>query len=110
MEARPIRALLIEDNVADAEVVREMLAGVGTPFEVVVFNRLEAGIQALNKGGFDVVLADLNLPDSYGLDTFLALQAVCPHLPIILMTGLEDERVGQQALKRGAQDYLVKSQ
>ncbi len=111
MKDAPIRALLIEDSPADAELVREMLAeGARAPFEIEVAERLGSGIEALHQDHFDVVLADLNLPDSYGLDTFRALQECCPDTPIILLTGLEDERIAEQALKQGAQDYLVKSQ
>ncbi len=111
MKAAPIRALLIEDNPADAEIVREMLAeGARAPFEIEVAERLGSGIEALHQDHFDVVLADLNLPDSYGFDTFRALQECCPDTPIILLTGLEDEGIAEQALKQGAQDYLVKSQ
>ena len=111
MKAAPIRALLIEDNPADAEIVREMLAkGARARFEIEVAERLGSGIEALHQDHFDVVLADLNLPDSYGLDTFRALQECCPDTPIILLTGLEDEGIAEQALKQGAQDYLVKSQ
>ena len=106
----PIRALLIEDNVADAELVREMLGSAARPFEIEVVSRLEFGIKALKTSHFDVVLADLNLPDSYGLDTFVALHAACPQLPIVVLTGLEDEQLGEDALKHGAQDYLVKNQ
>src|SRR5881409_2172836 len=109
MEGGPIQALLIEDNAADAAIVREMLEGVRTAFQMQVADRLETGIQALKENQFDVVLADLNLPDSYGVDTFVALQAARPDLPIILLTGLEDEQIAEQAVKRGAQDYLVKS-
>jgi len=111
MKAAPIRALLIEGNPADAEIVREMLAeGARARFEIEVAERLGSGIEALHQDHFDVVLADLNLPDSYGLDTFRALQECCPDTPIILLTGLEDEGIAEQALKQGAQDYLVKSQ
>src|SRR5437867_2697636 len=111
MKAAPIRALLIEDNPADAEIVREMLAeGARARFEIEVVERLGSGIEALHQDHFDVVLADLSLPDSYGLDTFRALQECCPDTAIILLTGLEDEGIAEQALKQGAQDYLVKSQ
>src|SRR5207247_1123085 len=99
MKAAPIRALLIEDNPADAEIVREMLAeGARAPFEIEVAERLGSGIEALHQDHFDVVLADLNLPDSYGFDTFRALQECCPDTPIILLTGLEDEGIAERAL------------
>src|SRR6266850_529345 len=110
MNAEPVRALLIEDSAGDAELVREMLEGVRTAFEIEVVNRLESGLQALKEQNFHVILCDLNLPDSYGLDTFLALQRAFPDHPIILLTGLEDEQIAEQALKQGAQDYLVKNQ
>jgi signal transduction histidine kinase len=110
MEALPIQVLLIEDNAADAEIVREMLEGVRRAFRIDVVSRLAVGIRALNENHFDVVLVDLNLPDSSGIDTFLAIHAACPELPIILLTGLEDEQIAEQAVKEGAQDYLVKNQ
>src|SRR2546428_7804127 len=107
MKGAPIRALLIEDSPADAELVREMLAeGARAPFEIEVAERLGSGIEALHQDHFDVVLADLNLPDRYGLDTFRAFQECCPDTAIILFTGLEDERIEGQALKPGAHDYL----
>src|SRR5437867_12010696 len=111
MKAAPIRALLIEDNPADAEIVREMLAeGARAPFEIEVVERLGSGIEALHQDHFDVVLADLNLPDSYGLDTFRALHDFCPDTAIILLTGLEGERNPEQALKQVGQHYIVKRQ
>src|SRR5881628_2554719 len=111
MKAGPIRALLIEDNPTDAEVVREMLAeSVRAPFEIDVVKRLQTAIDLFRQRTFNVVIADLNLSDSSGLDTFVALQQSCPEVPIILLTGLEDEGIAEQALKLGAQDYLVKNQ
>src|ERR1051325_3394828 len=109
MPDKPIRVLLIEDSAGDAETVIAMLEGVQTPFEIEVAKRLESVLQAVAQQRFHVILADLNLPDSYGLETFLALQRVCPEHPIILLTGLEDEEVAQNAMERGAQDYLLKN-
>src|SRR5213594_1114736 len=110
METERIRVLLIEDSLPDAEVVREMLGVVRKPFEIEVVNRLASAMPVLNESTFDIVLVDLNLPDSFGLDSFVAIQNNSPHLPIIVLTGLDDEQLGQQALKQGAQDYLVKNQ
>src|SRR2546422_11010863 len=103
MKAAPIRALLIEDNPADAEIVREMLAkGARARFEIEVAERLGSGIEALHQDHFDVVLADLNLPDSYGLGTFRGLQECCPDTPLLLLTRLEDGRMSERALEQGA--------
>src|ERR1051325_9870779 len=109
MPDKPIRVLFRSDSAGDAETVIAMLEGVQTPFEIEVAKRLESALQAVAQQRFHVILADLNLPDSYGLETFLALQRVCPEHPIILLTGLEDEEVAQNAMERGAQDYLVKN-
>jgi signal transduction histidine kinase len=110
MERENIRVLLIEDNPGDAALVREMLRDVAAAFAVNIANRLESGIELLQKEDFDIALLDLNLPDSRGLETFDRTQKVKPELPIILLTGLEDEQMAQQAVKGGAQDYLVKGQ
>src|SRR5437870_11139116 len=98
MKATPIRALLIEDNPADAEIVGKMLAeGARARFEIEVAERLGPGIEALHQDHFDVVLADLNLPDSYGLDTFHARQECCPDPPILPLTRLADGRIAAEA-------------
>lgn len=116
MSNQPIKVLIIEDNPGDARLIREHLSGAkvtGTlapSFELVVADRLTAGLARLAAGGIDVVLLDLSLPDSQGPDTFVQAQAQAPDVPMVVLTGLDDETLALQALQAGAQDYLVKSQ
>jgi signal transduction histidine kinase len=111
MAAEPIRALLVEDNPADArllcEHLRESAAGA---FEVTRVARLSACIEQLRQNPFDVVLLDLTLPDSRSIDTVRRVHAEAAEVPIVVLTGLEDEAVGVEAVRQGAQDYLVKGQ
>ncbi len=103
--------LLIEDRPADIAVVRDALAGVkNARFELAYASRLSDGLTRLAEGGIDVVLLDLMLPDCVGLDTFVQVRTAVPELPIVVLTGLDDEALALQTLQRGAQDYLVKSQ
>src|SRR5262249_53098686 len=78
------------------------------PFEVEWAERLSSGLERLAGGGVDLVLSDLDLPDSRGLDTFLKLRERAPDVPIVLLTGQDDEAIGAKAVDGGAQDYLVK--
>lgn len=106
-----IRALLIEDNSDDAVLIELMLREVDrNSFELRRAVRLEDGLQELGKGGIDIVLSDLFLPDSQGMDTFLRLHSRVPHIPIIVLSGLDDTRLALNAVHLGAQDYLVKGQ
>ncbi|HWD91905.1 MAG TPA: SpoIIE family protein phosphatase [Verrucomicrobiae bacterium] len=109
--AARIRALLIEDNPGDARLIELMLAEAdGGAFEVRHAGRLEDGLRLLGDGAVDVVLSDLSLPDSQGLDTFLRLHARAPHVPIIVLSGLNDTTVALSAVHEGAQDYLIKGE
>ena len=111
MSERPITVLLIEDNPGDARLIRELLAdSQRAPFHLECVDRLATGLKRLTGEGIDVVLLDLSLPDSQGLDTFNTTHAQAPHLPIIVLTGLADEELAVAALREGAQDYLVKGQ
>jgi Flp pilus assembly CpaE family ATPase len=111
MDDKPIRALLIEDNPGDARLIREMLADVKIPsFDIKRAERLSAGLECLAEGGIDVVLLDLSLPDSHGLETFASVHAEAPEVPIIVLTGLADTELGVKAVREGAQDYLVKGE
>ncbi len=111
MSEKPIRALLIEDDPGDARLIAEMLAQVReTPFDLAHADQLSAGLMHLTAAGPDVVLLDLSLPDSEGLDTFTQVRARAPHTPILVLTGLDDEALAVQAVREGAQDYLVKGQ
>lgn len=104
-----IHVLLLEDDPADAKLVERMLRRVThTDFLVETCGRLGGATQRLALGGIDVVLADLSLPDSAGLSTLTALTAAAPDLPVVVLTGNDDDFQAIEALKHGAQDYLVK--
>ena len=100
--------LLIEDNPGDVRLVREMLAEEKADFTLSHADRLETGLEYLQQNRYDVVLLDLNLPDSEGFDTFTKLHMKNPEKPVIIMTGMDDKELGLDSVKKGAQDYLVK--
>jgi serine phosphatase RsbU (regulator of sigma subunit) len=106
-----IRILLVEDNSIYVDLIRALLARTnGDSFILAWADRLETGLGRLEEGDIDLVLLDLSLPDSEGLKTFTRVQACAPHLPIIVLTGLDDEALAIQTLRQGAQDYLVKTE
>jgi CheY-like chemotaxis protein len=104
-----MRILLIEDSEDDVVLIRETLAeeGGGVP-ELVCAQRLGAGLAHLAGGEFDVILLDLSLPDCRGLATFEQVHGAAPHVPVIVLTGHDDEEMALRAVRGGAQDYLVK--
>jgi signal transduction histidine kinase len=99
---------LIEDNPGDARLIKEFLGETGKVFELDWVDSLSKGLKRLN--GKDAVLLDLALPDSTGLDTFEKIHLEAPDLPIIVLTGNDDDTLSSLALQEGAQDYLVKGQ
>jgi two-component system cell cycle response regulator len=104
-----IRVLLIEDSSSDALLMREAFAAAGSfHFATIHVERLSEGLRLLAQEQFDVILLDLGLPDSQGIETLRKLQRQAWHVPVIVMTSLDDEAIGIQALREGAQDYLVK--
>jgi diguanylate cyclase (GGDEF)-like protein/PAS domain S-box-containing protein len=106
-----IKILLIEDNAYDFALIDEMLAErEGARFSVKQVGRLAQGIKLLAEESFQVVLLDLGLPDSQGLATLARIQEKSVETPVILLTGLDDEGIGLEAVEKGAQDYLVKGQ
>jgi PAS domain S-box-containing protein len=108
---RKLRILLIEDNPADVLLVREALAGRRSlRCEVETAGTLEKGLGRLTRGGIDVVLLDLSLPDAQGFTTFEAAFAAVPDIPILVLTGLDDEEMAARAVRSGAQDYLPKDE
>lgn len=110
MKGNSIKILLIEDNPADACLIKEMLLeSDSTGFIVEAVNRLSNGIEYLKNHAVDVVLLDLTLPDSTGMATFEKLSGHAPRLPIIVLTGLDDERMAIESMRSGLQDYLVKN-
>jgi len=107
--AAPIRVLLVEDNPGDARIILEMLREVGNnDFQLQVVDRLEPALQRLGRAAVDVVLLDLGLPDSSGLETFRRAHEGAVEEPIIVISGFDDEATAVQAVRAGAQDYLVK--
>lgn len=111
MSADAISALLVEDNLADATLLMKLLCGTeAESWQVTHVMRLKPAIEHLHKSKFDVILLDLSLPDSQGIDTITQVQTAFPHLPIVVLTGLQDASFARQAVAQGAQDYLVKGQ
>ena len=109
MDDKSIKVLLIEDNPGDARLVREALADArNTSFELECVDRLSTGLKRLAEGEIDVVLLDLSLPDSSGLDTFAKVHTHASAASIVVLTGLDDETLAVETVQRGAQDYLVK--
>jgi len=103
--------LLVEDNPGDVRLVGELLTEAGAEeFDLTHVERLGEAVQRLREDHFDVVLLDLSLPDSNGLDTVVRLQAAAPHVPIVVLTGLDDDLVGLQAVRGGVEDFLIKGE
>jgi diguanylate cyclase (GGDEF)-like protein/PAS domain S-box-containing protein len=107
-----IKVLLIEDNPGDARLVKEMLIDAGANrFSLTHVGLISTGLTALlGDQGFHLILLDLSLPDGHGLDAIRQVCAVAPHLPVVILTGLDDETVAIRAVQEGAEDYLVKGQ
>jgi two-component system cell cycle sensor histidine kinase/response regulator CckA len=111
MAERGIKVLLVEDDPTDSFLLQETLAAAKlVPFQVTQVTRLSSALQHLAAEHWDVVLLDLSLPDSLGLETFATLHTQAPGVPIVVLTGLDDETVAVDAVQEGAQDYLVKGQ
>lgn len=111
MEPKPkqIRVLIFEDNEDDVLILRHMLhKSRAAQFELLPASTLAEGLERLKHDGIDVILLDLSLPDSRGLDTFYSVQKFRPDIPVIVLSGLNDETVALEAVHAGAQDYLVK--
>ena len=107
-----MRILLVEDNPDDAALVQADLGRLrGVSVQVEHRNSLSAGLARLEKGGFDLVLTDLNLPDSKNLEAFNRLRACAPALPVVILSGTyQEESMAREAIQDGAQDYLVKGE
>lgn len=107
MNDPPIHILLIEDKPADILLVKKMLSTVvNCTLEQV--SRFSAGLEYLARGGIDVVLMDITLPDSEGIASMKQMCSPFPHIPLLVLTGFPDEEMGVKAIQEGAQDYLVK--
>ncbi|AKB80989.1 sensory transduction histidine kinase [Methanosarcina barkeri 3] len=108
---KKVKILLFEDNPGDAGLIEEMIEEFADfQYELKTFQTLNEGLNHLKENRFDIILSDLGLPDSDGIDTFLEIHARNSRIPIIILTGMNDEKIGVEAVKKGAQDYLVKGQ
>jgi diguanylate cyclase (GGDEF)-like protein len=113
MPREQIRVLLVEDNPGDARLIREMLANpvyFGVRHLLSEAQSLSMAIPVCKNNPIDVILLDLNLPDSTGLQTLEDLNGMFPHVPIIILTGLNDAELTMQSVQHGAQDYLTKEE
>ncbi|HEX5714667.1 MAG TPA: EAL domain-containing protein [Thermoanaerobaculia bacterium] len=111
MSDRVIRVLVVEDNHGDALLLRRLLGGGG--FHLTAVDRVAKALDCLEAGHeIDVILLDVTLPDSRGpeLDSLARIQDRAPKVPVILLTGIEDEELAVRAVREGAQDYLIKRQ
>jgi len=111
MKEKALQVLLVEDNAGDARLLREMFSKERPDsFELTHLLRMSEAVIHLAKGGVDIILLDMGLPDGHGLDTVRRAHAVAPGVPVIVLTGLDDEALAAEAMKEGAQDYLIKGQ
>ncbi len=111
MHDSPIKTLLFEDDPGDFALLREYIAeDKSANIKLENVQRLEDGLELLSQDKFDIILVDLSLPDSHGFATFEQINTTWPEIPIIVLTGNEDDDLATQAVKAGAQEYLVKGQ
>ncbi|MBN1868712.1 response regulator [Candidatus Sumerlaeota bacterium] len=109
MTTSRIRLLVVEDNPADRRLISEILKDSVDPlFEVVGVGLLADGLKRLREEAFDIVLLDLDLPDSRGLEGLERIVGAAPAVPVVVLTGVDDENLGVQAMQREAADYLTK--
>ena len=109
MDNEQINILLIEDNLADTALIREMLKESRKPrFKLYNARRLKDGLEILDKNPINVLLLDLNLPDSSGIETFQKANEAVSGIPIVILSAFDDEEVAIKAVKGEAQDYLIK--
>jgi diguanylate cyclase (GGDEF)-like protein len=106
-----INVLFIEDNPGDSRLIQELLSeSKQVPVDFLQADSLVSGLAYLNQGLIDITLLDLSLPDSQGLETLVKLRERIHEVPVVVLTGLDDDKLGVEAMKAGAQDYLVKGQ
>ena len=105
-----LRVLLVEDNSSDARLLREMFSKEKNSFELTHVTHMREAEIRLSKGDVDIVLLDMGLPDGHGIDILRRARTASPAVVMIVLTGLEDEAVAAEAMREGAQDYLIKGQ
>jgi len=103
--------LVVEDNPGDALLLRKMLDRDGShKFALTHVERMSDAEKYLAENDFDIILLDLGLPDAQGLEALRRAHAAAPHVPLVVLTGLDDESLAAQALQEGAQEHLIKGQ
>ena len=108
MKEKTLQILLVEDNAGDARLLREVFSKEKPDsFDVTHLLRMSEAVIHLAKGGVDIILLDMGLPDGHGLDTVRRAHAAAPGVPVIGLTGLDDEALAAEAMKAGAQDYRM---
>src|SRR5579872_3735895 len=112
MKRQPIKKLLlVEDNPGDARLLREMFKQQGLPrTELIHVGCMREAEKYLAQHTPDIILLDLGLPDAQGLQAVRRVRAAAPHIPLVVLTGLDDESQAEEALQEGAQDHLIKGQ
>jgi signal transduction histidine kinase len=111
MKEKALQVLVVEDNAGDVRLLREMFNGEKPgSFELTHLLRMSEAETHLAKGGVDITLLDMGLPDGHGLETVRRARAAAPNVPLIILTGLDDEALAAAAMTQGAQDYMIKGQ
>jgi diguanylate cyclase (GGDEF)-like protein len=111
MQSEVIRILMIKDSPEESRLIKEELKDAhGGKFELECADRLSKGLECIEKGNIDVVLLDLSLPDSQGFETFAKAYACSPWVPIVVLSGNNDESQAVKTVQAGAQDYLIKGE
>ena len=106
-----IKVLLVEDNDVDAQLTQDLLSEWSIEeFQIARAKTLGEGLTLLSREQFDAVLLDLSLPDAFGLPTVRQVHATSPTIPVVVLSGVNDQNLALQAVQQGAQDYLVKGQ
>ena len=111
MYSQSVKIILIEDNLGDIRIIQELLKNAHNfQYELTVTHHMSTGLEYLNENDVDVILLDLGLPDSQNHNTFSSIFTQHPQIPIVVLTGLDDQESALKAVRGGAQDYLIKGQ
>lgn len=103
-----IKILCVEDHLGTARLIQLILKKENPEFEITQVSYLSDALKIIDEQEVNVILLDLNLPDSQGIDTIKKVLNKAPNIPVVIMTGLGDEEITQEAIKFGAKDFLVK--
>lgn len=111
MSNKPIKVLLIENSPEVVDLIGKLLSKEKNfSFDIEFVDRLQSGVERLSKGGIDVVLLDLFLPDSHGFEVFNRVHSRAPAIPIVILTSFDDQNLAVETIRKGAQDYLIKAE